>query len=54
MSDKQQPMAIVLKDVAKRPLSKVVDIDRQDDDAKKDDWKNDIYGFECANWTCKC
>ena len=19
-----------------------------------DDWENDVYGFECANWTCKC
>ena len=20
----------------------------------ENDWRNDIYGFECANWTCKC
>ena len=23
-------------------------------DTDDESWENDVYGFECGNWTCKC
>lgn len=51
MEDKQQPKVIVLTNLTKQPLEKKPNSPQGE---TKDDWKNDIYGFECANWTCKC
>jgi hypothetical protein len=43
---KQNQKVEFLMEISKKPLAKK--------DNKAESWKNDIYGFECANWTCKC
>lgn len=39
-----------LKDLNKKKLVKKENPKKD----SKNNWKNSIYGFECANWTIKC
>lgn len=46
VSKKQNQKVEFLLGISKKPLVKKGSI--------TESWRNDIYGFECANWTCKC
>lgn len=43
---KMDDKIIVVEDIKKEKLEVSTE--------ESDNWKNDVYGFECANWTCKC